>query len=60
MGSNPIPYATFQFPVSEGYVAFLLEIRDNALITTKNKEIIINALRKRVSSLWDSPRAVCH
>ncbi len=54
MGSNPIPCATSKFPVSEGYVTYLLEIRENALITAKNKEIIINALRKRVSSLWDS------
>ena len=54
MGSNPIPCATSKFPVSEGYVTFLLEVRENALITANNKEIIINALRKRVSSLWDS------
>jgi len=29
-------------------------VRGNALITAESKQIIINALRKRVSSLWDS------
>jgi NurA-like 5'-3' nuclease len=37
--------------VPDGYVTYLLEVRENAEITAKNKEIIINALRKRVSSL---------
>lgn len=28
MGSNPIPCATSKFPVSEGYVDYLLEVRE--------------------------------
>ena len=55
MGSNPIPCAIHHIPcVHESYLDFLTEERENKLITAKNKQIIINALRKRVSSLWDS------
>jgi hypothetical protein len=56
MGSNPIPCAIQHIPcVHESYIDFLTEVRENKMITAKNKQIIINALRKRVSSLWDSP-----
>ena len=54
MGSNPIPCATFELPVSEEFIEFLEKVRGNAPITSKNKRVIINALTKRVSNLWDS------
>ena len=53
MGSNPIPCATFTFPASETFIEFLEKVRGNAPITSKNKKIIITALAKRVSNLWD-------
>jgi hypothetical protein len=55
MGSNPIPCATNQIPcVFDTFIEYLIEVRENALITAKNKQIIINALSMRVSNLLDS------
>ncbi len=55
MGSNPIPCATTHIPrVYDSFIEYLTEVRGNAHITAKNKQIIINALVKRVSNLWDS------
>jgi len=55
MGSNPIPCATTQILcVYDTFIKYLTEVRENKLITAKNKQIIINALTKRVSNLWNS------
>ena len=45
MGSNPIPCATAQIPCFyDTFSEYLIEVRENALITAKNKQIIINSL----------------
>lgn len=55
MGSNPIPCATSHTPCEfDVFTDYLTEVRGNALITAESKQIIINALLKRVANLWDS------
>ena len=54
VGSNPTPCATTELPVWESYEEYLTEVRGNAPITVKSKKVILKALSKRVSNLWDS------
>ena len=60
MGSNPIPCATSQIPcIPEIFTEFLIDVRGNKPITSKNKKTIITALGKRVSNLVElSPREI--
>ena len=52
---HTIPCATTQTPcVYDTFTEYLTEVRENAIITAKSKQIIINALVKRVENLWDS------
>jgi len=54
VGSNPTPCATTELSVLESFEEYLTEVRGNAPITVKGKRVIIEALKKRVSNLWDS------